>query len=173
MRRVVNNPRIRTLAAAGVLAFALGACASLTEADPNAPLTPLSRYPGAAPNSAGLAFDGLYLWTLDARAKLLSKHLLDRDLTVLATYPWRGAKAAGLLFDGKTLWTLDAADRRLLQHRLERRDEIAAAVPLPEYSSGEFVPTGVAWDGTRFWTVGEAKDGKSPARLVRHREEIP
>ena len=31
-------------------------------------MTPLMRYPKAAPNSAGLAFDGLYLWSLDARA---------------------------------------------------------------------------------------------------------
>ncbi len=134
-------------------------------------LTPLTRYPKAAPNSAGLAFDGLYLWTLDARAKVLRKHLVDRDLSVLATYKWRGVKAAGLLFDGKTLWSLDAADRRLMRHGLERPEDVVEAVPLPEYAEGAFIPTGAAWDGSRFWTVGEAKDGKGPARLVRHKEE--
>ena len=134
-------------------------------------MTPLSSYPKAAPNSAGLAFDGLYLWTLDAKAKIIRKHLVDRELTEIAAYRWPGVKAAGLLFDGKLLWTLDAADRRLMGHRVERPDEIAVAISLPEYSSGEFVPTGLAWDGARFWTVGEAKDGKSPARLVRHKEE--
>ena len=135
-------------------------------------MTPLMRYPKAAPNSAGLAFDGLYLWSLDARAKVIRKHLVDRELSVLATYKWRGVKAAGLVFDGKTLWSLDAVERRLLRHGLDRPDDIVDGIPLPEYSEGHFIPTGVAWDGKRFWTVGEAKDGKSPARLVRHQEEL-
>ena len=134
-------------------------------------MTPLTRYPRAAPNSAGLAFDGLYLWTLDARAKILRKHLVDRELSVIATYKWRGVKAAGLLFDGKSLWTLDAAERRLLRHQLERPEDVVEAVPLPEYAEGDYIPAGAAWDGLRFWTVGEAKDGKSPARLVRHAPE--
>jgi DNA-binding response OmpR family regulator len=136
-------------------------------------MTPLTRYPNAAPNSAGLAFDGLYLWTLDARAKVLRKHLVDRELSVIATYPWRGVKAAGLLFDGKSLWTLDAAERRLLRHQLERPQDVVEAFPLPEYAEGVFIPVGAAWDGERFWTVGEAKDGISPARLVRHVKEKP
>lgn len=134
-------------------------------------LTPLARYRNAAPNSAGLAFDGLYLWTLDARAKVLRKHLVDRELTVISTHKWRGVKAAGLLFDGRTLWTLDAADRRLLRHQLERPEDVVEGVPLPEYAEGGWIPAGVSWDGSRFWTVGEAADGKSPARLVRHRKE--
>lgn len=134
-------------------------------------MTPLARYSKAAPNSAGLAFDGLYLWTLDARAKVLRKHLVDRELSVIAAYKWRGVKAAGLLFDGKTLWSLDAADRRLLRHRLDSPQDIIGAVSLPEYAEGAYIPVGAAWDGARFWTVGEAKDGRSPARLVRHKEE--
>ncbi len=134
-------------------------------------MTPLTRYPRAAPNSAGIAFDGLYLWSLDARAKVLRKHLVDRELSVLATYKWRGAKAAGLLFDGKTLWSLDAADRRLLRHGRDRPDEIIGSVPLPEYARGDFIPAGAAWDGSRFWTVGEPTNGKGPARLVRHNVE--
>ncbi|MCM2303610.1 MAG: response regulator [Elusimicrobia bacterium] len=134
-------------------------------------MTPLSRYPKAAPNSAGLAFDGLYLWTLDARAKVLRKHLVDRELTVISTHRWRGVKPAGLVFDGRTLWSLDAADRRLLRHSLERPEDVIEGVPLPEYAEGAYIPTGVSWDGSRFWTVGEAKDGRGPARLVRHKEE--
>lgn len=134
-------------------------------------MTPLSRYPRAAPNSAGLAFDGLYLWTLDARAKVLRKHLVDRELSVISTYKWRGAKPAGLIYDGRTLWTLDAADRRLMRHALDRPEELVGAIPLPEYAQGNFIPTGLSWDGSRFWTVGEANDGKGPARLVRHQAE--
>lgn len=134
-------------------------------------MTPLTRYPKAAPNCAGLAFDGLYLWSLDARAKVLRKHLVDRELSVLATFRWRGVKPAGLAFDGRTLWSLDAADRRLLRHDLERPELPIEGVPLPEYSEGAYIPTGLAWDGARFWTVGEAKDARGPARLVRHRAE--
>lgn len=134
-------------------------------------MTPLTRYPKAAPNCAGLAFDGLYLWTLDARAKVLRKHLVDRELSVISTHRWRGVKPAGLVFDGRTLWSLDAADRRLQRHQLERPEDVFEGVPLPEYAEGAYVPTGVAWDGSRFWTVGEARDGRSPARLVRHKEE--
>ncbi|MEK7388594.1 MAG: hypothetical protein AAB036_02730 [Elusimicrobiota bacterium] len=134
-------------------------------------LTPLARYPSVAPNSAGVAFDGLYLWTLDARAKVLRKHLLDSQLSVLATYEWRGVKAAGLVFDGSTLWTLDAAERRLIRHNLERPDETVDSMSLPEYASGQYAPTGAAWDGMRFWTVGEDKDAKAPARLLRHTQK--
>jgi hypothetical protein len=133
-------------------------------------MTPLMRYPHAAPYSAGLAFDGLYLWTLDGRSKVLSKHLVDRELSVIATYRWRGAKAAGLVYDGKSLWSLDAGQARLLRHSLDHPDEFSDAIPLPEYAEGLFTPVGAAWDGSRFWTVGEANDGKSPARLVRHQE---
>ncbi|PIR15238.1 MAG: hypothetical protein COV48_15435 [Elusimicrobia bacterium CG11_big_fil_rev_8_21_14_0_20_64_6] len=133
-------------------------------------MTPLARYSKAAPNSAGLAFDGLYLWTLDARAKVLRKHLVDRELSVIATYKWRGEKAAGLVFDGKTLWSLDAVDRQLMRHTIDRPAEVIAVVPLPEYSEGAYTPAGLSWDGDRFWTVGEARDGKAPARLVRHKE---
>lgn len=134
-------------------------------------MTPLTRYLKAAPNSAGLAFDGLYLWTLDARAKVIRKHLVDRELSVLAVYKWRGTKAAGLVYDGKTLWSLDAADRRLIRHALDRPDEPIDSRGLPEYATGAYIPAGLAWDGARFWTVGEAKDGKGAARLVRHQEE--
>lgn len=134
-------------------------------------MTPLARYAKAAPNCAGLAFDGLYLWTLDARAKVLRKHLVDRELSVIATYRWRGTKPAGLVFDGRSLWTLDAADRRLVRYALDRPEEPVDGIPLPEYAEGDYIPTGVSWDGVRFWTVGEAKDGRSPARLVRHKEE--
>ncbi|MDP3541598.1 MAG: hypothetical protein Q8T11_03930 [Elusimicrobiota bacterium] len=133
-------------------------------------MTPLTRYPKAAPNSAGLAFDGLYLWTLDARAKVLRKHLVDRELSVLSTHKWTGVKAAGLVFDGRTLWSLDAAERRLNRHHLARPEDVIEGVPLPEYAEGGFLPAGVAWDGARFWTVGSAADGKGPARLVRHKE---
>jgi DNA-binding response OmpR family regulator len=133
--------------------------------------TPLQRYAKAAPNCAGLAFDGLYLWTLDAHTKELSKRLLDADLTVVARYRLPGLKPTALVWDGSSLWTLDAGDRVLRRHDLENPERAVAVLPLPEYSDGVYVPKGLAWDGERFWTVAERRDEKGPAQLARHREE--
>lgn len=137
----------------------------------DAKMTPVESYRRAAPNPAGLASDGLYLWTLDSRAKILRKHLPDGRLTVVGTFRWPGLKPAGLLYDGKTLWSLDAGDRRLLQHNLERPDQVVGSLALPEYGMGDYLPVGVTFDGERFWTVGQRKDGKGPARLARHSME--
>ncbi|HAZ08984.1 MAG TPA: hypothetical protein DCZ01_10820 [Elusimicrobia bacterium] len=137
----------------------------------DAKLTPLERFLNAAPGAAGIAFDGLYLWTLDARAKILRKHLLDAFLTVVASYRAPGLKPVALVWDGAALWTLDAGDRLLRRHNLERPEEFLAAIPLPEYGDGIFLPTGLAWDGERFWSVAERRDGKGPARLYRHGSE--
>lgn len=137
----------------------------------DAKLTPLQRYAKAAPNSAGLAFDGLYLWTLDQRRKTLTKHILDETLTSVTTWKLPGLKPVALVWDGKALWTLDAGDRVLRRHDPERPELALALVPLPEYGDGVYAPTGLAWDGERFWTVAERRDGKGPARLYRHRAE--
>jgi hypothetical protein len=73
-----------------------------------------------------------------------------------------------LIWDGQSLWTLDAGDRVLRRHDLEKPEFILAVVPLPEYGDGVYTPTGLAWDGEHFWTVAEKRDGKGPARLIRH-----
>jgi DNA-binding response OmpR family regulator len=134
-------------------------------------LTPLARYPKAAPNCAGIAFDGLYVWTLDGVKKTLTKRLLDDALTPVASWRLPGLKPSALVWDGRALWTLDAGDRVLRRHDLKNPALALAVVPLPEYSAGEFAPTGLAWDGERFWTVAERRDGQGPARLTRHRAE--
>lgn len=137
----------------------------------DAKLTPLQAYAKAAPNSAGLAFDGLFLWTLDAHAKTLTKRLLDASLTPVATVRAPGLKPVALVWDGKALWTLDAGDRVLRRHDPVKPELVNALLPLPEYGDGQFAPTGLAWDGARFWTVAERRDGSGPARLIRHRDE--
>lgn len=136
-------------------------------------LTPLQRYPQAAPNCAGLALDGLYLWTLDGRAKTLTKHLLDGALTAVATARVPGLKPAGLAWDGRALWTLDAGDRVLRRHDLGNPRLVTALLTLPEYGDGAYRPVGLAWDGERFWTVGERRSGEAPALLLRHRAQGP
>ncbi|HEX4048904.1 MAG TPA: hypothetical protein VH309_13755, partial [Elusimicrobiota bacterium] len=137
----------------------------------DARFTPLQRYPKAAPDCAGLAFDGLYLWTLDAHSRTLSKRLLDADLTTVSRYRVPGLKPAALVWDGSALWTLDAGDRVLRRHDLSNPALVVAVLPLPEYADGAYVPDGLAWDGARFWTVAERRDGKGPAQLTRHRDE--
>jgi CheY-like chemotaxis protein len=137
----------------------------------DARLTPLERYPKAAPNCAGLAFDGLYLWTLDARARTLSKRLLDAGLTVVSRTRVEGLKPTALVWDGSALWTLDGGDRVLRRHDLSDPGRVVAVLSLPEYADGAYAPKGLAWDGGRFWTVAERRDGNGPARLIRHRDE--
>ncbi len=131
-------------------------------------LTPLQRYPKAAPDCAGLAFDGLYLWTLDGHAKVLTKRLLDAALTPVAAYRVKGLKPTALLWDGQALWTLDAGDRVLRRLDLDDPALVLQVVSLPEYGDGRYAPTGLSWDGRNFWTVAERRDGQGPALLIRH-----
>jgi CheY-like chemotaxis protein len=137
----------------------------------DAKLTTLQLYPRAALNSAGLAFDGLYLWTLDARTATLSKRLLDGNLTVVSRTKLAGQKLAAIAWDGKALWILDAGDRLLRRYDPLDPTRVLAILTLPEYADGAYVPTGLAWDGKRFWTVAERRDGPGVAQLVRHRDE--
>ena len=154
----------------GEALWLVGADGTVTRRMRDQKMTELGRWRRVAPNCAGVAFDGLYLWTLDGRAKLLRQHVLDGELTEAGRWRWTGEKAAGLAWDGRLLWTLDAAGRRLSAHAPERPGDIVAARSLPEFASGAFTPTGLAWDGGRFWTVAEARDG-GPARLSRLPED--
>jgi hypothetical protein len=79
-----------------------------------------------------------------------------------------------LTWDGHYLWSLDSANHELIRHNLERPDEATARVPLPEYSAGGYRPVGLAYDGERFWSVGERlPQDTGPARLFRHAAVAP
>lgn len=132
-------------------------------------LSQVQRYPGG--KTLALAFDGLYLWTYDASEKKIFKRLVDADLSVAGAYRYPGLQASALTWDGKALWSLDAGNRELIRHNLDRPDEALERRPLREYFDGKYRPVGVAWDGRRFWTVGERipKDS-GPARLFAHPE---
>ncbi len=153
---------------AGDFVWTIAADGTIARRMRDAKLTVLDRWPGAAPNPAGIAFDGLYLWTLDGRSRRLSKRLPDASLTVAGVYRVPGSKPVGLAYDGKTLWTLDAGDRALRRHNLDRPEEVVELVSLRDYADGKEMPTGLAWDGTRFWTTAERREAKGPARLRRH-----
>ncbi len=154
---------------AGESVWTVGADGTVARRMRDAKLTVLQRWPGIAPNPAGIVFDGLYLWTLDGRTRRLTKRLPDADLTPAGSYRVPGSKPVGLAYDGKTLWTLDAADRALRRHNLDRPDEAVELVPLTVFGDGKEMPTGLAFDGKEFWTSAEPRKG-GPARLRRHPE---
>lgn len=136
----------------------------------DATLTPVQTFPGAAPRTSGMAYDGLYLWTCDAARKILRKHLPDERLTVLASVAYPGERPVALAFDGQALWSLDGVHRELLRHDPDAPEKITKRFKLDEYRDGRYAPTGLAWSGGRFWTLGERlpKDSGS-ARLFLHK----
>ncbi len=142
-----------------------GAGGEITSRMRNAGLSKLVRYPAKAFETAGMAYDGLYLWTLGP--KKFFKRILDSDLTVVQAYQYPGTRPAGLAFDGKSLWTIDAGKGLLLRHDLEKPERIVAVLALPQYKDGRFKPVGLAWDGAGFWSVAEPALG-GPARIFKH-----
>lgn len=135
----------------------------------DAKLSPLGRFADKAPQTVGMAFDGLYLWTVDAGAGRLHKRVLDTELTVAKSYDYPGGKAAALAFDGRKLWSLDAAQKELLRHDLSDPRRVLLRWPLPEYSSGDWTPVGLAFDGKRFYTAAVGRGGGgSEGRLFAH-----
>lgn len=171
VRKVVAFPAEPPTALAMVkdAAWTLTAQGSVARRMRDGKWTVLGRYPAGSSRPVGIAFDGLYLWTVDAREKKILKHLVDDRLTVLASFPYPGAKAAALAFDGKSLWSLDAGNRELLRHHLERPHEVTRRLALSEYKDGRYEGVGLAWDGRRFWSVGEPRPaGSAPARVFLH-----
>jgi hypothetical protein len=177
--RTLNFPR----EIPGALAFAADALwvaaapRSIVKHMLDAKLTVLGGwYADRAPQTVGMAYDGLYLWTCDSAKGRLYKRILDDELSIIASYEYRGGKPAALAFDGKDLWSLDAPNREVLRHDLKDPARVTLRVPLPEYRSGGWTPTGLAFDdGTgRFWTVAERRPkGEGAARIFVHRLPAP
>lgn len=133
-------------------------------------LRTLGRYDDAAPQTVGMAYDGLYLWTCDTARKRLYKRILDSELSVVESFDYPGSRPAALAFDGTALWSLDAGNKELLRHELDRPEGVSDRVPLPEYRSGEWEPTGLAWSGEAFWSVAQrARGARGTGRLFLHR----
>lgn len=138
----------------------------------DAKLGALGRYQDRAPQTVAMAFDGLYLWTVDAVAGRLHKRVLDGELTVAKSYDYPGRKPAALAFDGRKLWSLDAANKELLRHDLTDPRRVLLRWPLKEYASGEWAPVGLAFDGRRFYSAAVRREGAaSEGRLFAH--ELP
>lgn len=126
-------------------------------------------YSDAAPQASCMAYDGLYLWTCDRKARVLRKHLPDDRLSVVAEFALAAPRPVGLAYDGRSLWLLDAERRELLQLNMERPDQVVRRAGLPEYGAGGFAPAGLAFGAGRLWTVAERVPKESgPARLFSH-----
>jgi DNA-binding response OmpR family regulator len=175
VERVVHFPDETPLALAlgGDSAWTSDAAGRVTRRMKDARLTEVGR--AKAPRTFGLAFDGLYLWTLDVDGQSwIRKRLPDESLTVMGSYRYPGSKPAALAWDGHDLWSLDAGNRELVRHNLERPDEPTERVSLREYSDGAYRPVALAFDGKNFWTVGERLPKDSgPARLFKHAALTP
>lgn len=132
-------------------------------------LTQISSHREAFPGTVGIAYDGLYLWTLDGRRKKFRKHLPDERLTVIGLYDAPGSKPVALAFDGRALWTLDSGNRELLRHDLGDPRIVTRRIPLREYRGGRWRATGLAWDGRALRSVAESADPKrNPGRSFLH-----
>lgn len=132
-------------------------------------LTPLARVPDRGGRTVGLAYDGLYLWSLDAKGKKLHKRLLDDQMSVVESYDYPGVEPAALAFDGRTLWSVDGANKELLQHDLKHPSRVTLRTTLPEYQQGLFRPMGLAWDGSRFWSIAESLQNPGQVgRIFKH-----
>ena len=116
-----------------------------------------------------MAYDGLYLWTVDSKTGKLHRRVLDAELTVAKTYDYPGRKAVALAFDGKRLWSLDAAGKELLRHDLPDPRRILLRWPLRDYPAGAWNPVGLAFDGRRFFTAAVNREGAtSEGRVFVH-----
>ncbi len=136
-------------------------------------LTPVEHY-DQVPQTTAIAFDGLYLWTYNQATKRLSKRLTNSRLSKVASYPYPGAQATALVFAHNSLWSLDAPNREILLHDINHPDEVISRTPLPEYSNGKYVPTGLGFDGKHFWTVGQSlPPGSAKAILFKHQKPEP
>lgn len=132
-------------------------------------LSVLSRSEDSAAQSVGMAYDGLYLWTCDAKKGRLHKRVLDGELTPAASFEYPGVRPAALAFDGRRLWSFDAGTKELLRHDLDDPRRVLLRLPLAEYSSGDWSPVGLAYDGRRFLSVAtRRRDGVSESRLFAH-----
>lgn len=171
VRRLVHFPADMPVAVAmgAGAGWTVTATGAVVKHQLDAKWTVLDRLPGLGVGATGLVYDGLYLWLADAKGRRLQKRLPDARLSLVASYKYPGQEPTGLAFDGRSLWSLDGPNRRLVRHNLERPDEALEEIPLPEYSDGKYRAAGAAWDGGRFWTVGERMPrGSGPARLFQH-----
>ena len=88
----MTHPRILVVVAAAAAALSIGACAALTTADPNAPMTPLSRYslqvePGLDRIALAVHDDGLSARQEAALRDLAARHRAEGAGVIVVQAP--------------------------------------------------------------------------------------
>lgn len=124
----------------------------------------LLTLPAPGYHPAGVAWDGTYLWQVDADARKLyriesEEGKVSRKVSSPGFYP------TGLAYDGFHFWCADASTGRL--YRLKGHNGRPDGVVSQEvyYKPGEFVS--LTWDGRALWTVSAADTLAQRLELAR------
>ncbi len=122
----------------------------------------VNTLPGSGVHPGGLAYDGDYMWQVDANARKMFRIDLE-DGKISRKVPTPAFYPTGLAFDGRSFWCADASTGRL--YRMKAGNGEADGVVRQEafYYPGEFVS--VAFDGGALWVV-------SASEATAHRIEI-
>ncbi|MBU2567151.1 MAG: tetratricopeptide repeat protein [Elusimicrobia bacterium] len=97
----------------------------------------------------GLAAGKSYLWSIDAWAKKINKHIYDDKFSVLYRYDSPGKNPAAICWDGKNLWSVDGSSKKIYRHNTE--DPLLA--PEQEFNSPCSRPVGFFYDGKAYLSV--------------------
>lgn len=141
----------------------IGAAAGIYQLDPRGGEV-LQVLPAPGYHPGGLAWDGSYLWQVDADARKLFR-IDAEEGRVSRKLPTPGFYPTGLAHDGFHFWCADAATGRL--YRLRGTNGRADGVVSEEayLRPGEFVS--LAWDGSALWCVGAADSVARRVELLR------
>ncbi|MDO8689307.1 MAG: right-handed parallel beta-helix repeat-containing protein [Dehalococcoidia bacterium] len=94
--------------------------------------------------TAGLTFDGQYLWVLDYAQGLV--YQMDRSGQVIRSVPAPCAEPQGLAYDGQYLWTFTNQERGKA-YQFDTSGKTVRVLQTNGYS-------GLAWDGKYLWING-------------------
>ncbi len=125
----------------------------------NEKLTLLSKYKFQGSGISGICHDGLYLWTADGREGKIRRHLIDDELSVDKTFVYPKGEVSALACGGEFIWTADSRSGEIVSYNMKDPETAVSRNQLPDYRAGGLKITGLAWDGKRFWSSAEGKDG--------------
>jgi hypothetical protein len=126
------------------------------ESDSTRAIAGLIRHDPTAGGSAGIAWDGQYLWSIIGEGGKSTEfiHKLDAAGKSLGSFPSPAVEPMGLAFDGQNLWVVDYAPG--LVHEVDRTGKLLRSIPAPCQE-----PQGLAFDGQYFWTLTNQVHGKA------------
>ena len=146
------------LAAGREALWVAGADGRVEKRLPDAGLTRLQRKARLLPPPDGACFDGLYLWTANARAGEITKRIPLDDLPALATYKYPGRALGALACDNRFLWAADPGLKALLRLQLDNPEILLSSSPVKAYAGRGVKITALASAGGRIWFAGADGD---------------